>query len=423
MATARSVLRALLLDQIANGEYTELTASALATAATLIVDTSLLNLPGGTDADAFLNFYALATNGNNDGEAKRVSAYATTGVITVAEAYSAAPSSGMTFELSQYSFVDIHNALNRGGELLYPYLSVPLRDETIMVDQRLANWDFETGTFTSWTAVGSPTVSAETSIFWQGTRGAKIVAGGAAGQLTQAPTINISKITDKTATFRCWVYATAANTARLRIDWDGSNFENHDYHSGEDRWELQEIVASIPSSATQVKAIVEVAASGTAYFDQSFLGIDPIYQYTLPAAFIRGVSSLSMQSSLHHPDGLFEPIDEWHFEEDSGTPYILLDKSLAPGRILRCIGQGVLSTTSSDTDTMEVNAPRTNVLIARAAQYLYETTWAESSMFSREFYEERAMFWKQRVSDLLSTPGMRSRRQAARSSPRYEHVS
>ncbi len=215
-----------------------------------------------------------------------------TSTLVVEEAFSSAVDSSVTYELHRYDPTDKHNAINRAIEELYPSLHLRVRDETLVVDDLLSNSDFETfasSAFTGWTEVGSPTTSAETTLMMHGSQSAKVVAdSGAAGQLTQAPTTNIREVTSKTATFKCWVYATAADTARIRMDWDGTNFENSDYHSGRDQWELLSVTASVPSDATQVKAICEVAASGTAYFDASWMAVGPVYKYTVPTSIIGG---------------------------------------------------------------------------------------------------------------------------------------
>jgi len=110
-----------------------------------------------------------------------------------------------------------------------------IRDETIIVDNLTSNGDFETfvgDTFTNWSTSGSPTVSQETSIIKHGDGSAKVVASGAAGQMTQSMTVNFNQATNRQVTFEAWVYATAADTARIRILWGSSSYESHSYHDG-----------------------------------------------------------------------------------------------------------------------------------------------------------------------------------------------
>jgi hypothetical protein len=212
--------------------------------------------------------------------------------------------------------------------------------------------------FTSWTKVGSPTVTAATTTKRHGTQSAKVVASGAVGQLTQAPTLNVDSVVDRSAVFKAWVYATAASTARLRLDWDGSAFENGDYHSGNDQWELLEASGDIPDSATQVKVICEVADGGTAYFDASFLAVEPIFKYTVPSSILKGPTFITQQYDESDPNGEYYPIGAG---------------GARSGMRLRVEGYGALTETTADTGTVEVDSIRAELLATVAAENLLRT--------------------------------------------------
>ena len=263
--TTRAVLRQRLSEAI--GDNRSQTTTSEGTTTTL-VDITLKNLPGGGDTNHFEEWYALCTSGANEGTFRRISRYnVQTTTLVVESAFGSAVDTQVSYELHRYDPSHKHNSINRAIEELYPSLHKRVRDETLVVDDLLSNSDFETfsGGFTSWTEVGSPTVSAETSLVMHGSQAAKVIGdSGAAGQLTQTVTPNVHEITNKSATFKCWVYATAADTARIRLDWDGSDIDSSDYHTGSDQWELLSVTATVPSDATQIKAILEVAASGTA---------------------------------------------------------------------------------------------------------------------------------------------------------------
>ena len=312
----------------------------------------------------------LITSGDASGEKKKVKRdggfTASSGTLTVDSAFSAQIATGVTYELHRWDPGDIDNAIRAAARLVYPHLYLPIRDESLVIDGLLLNNQFETfsGGFTRWTEVGSPTVTAETTIVWHGTNSAKIVASGAAGQLTQAPTINIHKLTTKKARFAKRVYATAASVARIRLDFDGSTFENHDYHSGADQWERQEIEVDIPDAATQVKAICEVADGGTAYFDSGagddlFIDGHHIYKYTLPTTIVDMPTRVTEQYIRDHPRG----------------PYYAIGRDNYPtkGRILLVEGPGILSQPTTDVGTIEVGAPHKELLLARARWWFWNT--------------------------------------------------
>ena len=393
--TTRATLRQRLSEAL--GDYQSLTTtSAGNSAGTSVVATGLRNLPGGADDAAFEGFYILVTSGANTGESRRVKNYiANTNTLVTQESFSGgAVDTTVSYELHQYDPLQKHQAINRAIEELYPFLYLPVRDETIVVDDRLTNSDFETFSdgFTGWTEVGSPTVTAETTYVIHGSQSAKVVGdSGAAGQLTQAPTININELSNKSVTFKCWVWCAAADTARIRLDWDGSDIENSDYHKGQNEWQLLDVVASVPTSATQVKAIIEVAASGTAYFDACWMTAGPIHKYTIPSAILNGPHYLTEQGDEGDPNGEYYPI--------KGNP--------TAGRRLRFEGMGMLSRPASDTATTEVGTPHTNIGTAYAGMYFFRTQANSNAVEESQRFADMASTFSQDAVRMASQPGMR----------------
>ena len=351
-----------------------------------VISTALLDLLGGGDEDAFENFYLLVADSSSsaDGESRRVANYVPdldNPTLLFDRPFSVQIESGVTVELHRFDPTDKGNAIRQAIRELQGDLYLNIRDESLIVDNLLSNSGFETFSsgFTGWTEVGSPTVTQETTIIRHGSGSAKVVAAaGAAGQLTQAPTINIDELTNETARTKRWVYATAANTARLRLDWDGSNFANSSYHSGRDQWELLEIEAAVPSTATQVKAICEVVANGTGYFDLGWLKVLPVYQYTIPTALLQGPRHVHQQANEDHTEGPYYPIP------DDGIP--------TEGRILRLRGKGILSQPTTDSGTTEVGEPQTQLIVAYAKMLMYRlmASPARSAQQNRQGYIDSA---------------------------------
>ena len=399
--TTRATLRQRLSEEM--GDYQSLTTTSDGNSAgTSVVDTGLRNLPGGADDDAFEGWYILATSGSNTGESRRIKSYiANTNTLVTQESFSGgAVQSLVTYELHQHDPSQKHQAINRAIEELYPFLYLPIRDETIVVDDRLTNSDFETFSsgFTGWTEVGSPTVTADTTYVVHGSQSAKVVGdSGAAGQLTQAPIVNIDEITNKTVTFKCWVWCAAAATARIRLDWDGSNFENSDYHKGQTEWELMDVAASVPTSATQVKVIIEVVASGTAYFDACWLDAGPIQKYTIPTTIITGPHYVTEQGDETEINGEYIPV--------IGGP--------TTGRRLRIEGMGLLSRPGSDSATTEVAAPQSNIITAYAGMYFFRTQAASNAVDESSRFTDMAATFSRDAVRMASQPGVRMPRLGA----------
>jgi len=399
--TTRAILRQRLSEQM--GDYQSLTTTSSGNSAgTSVVDTGLRNLPGGSDDDGFENWYILVTSGANTGESRRIKSYiANSNTLVTQESFSGgAVASLVTYELHQYDPAQKHQAINRAIEELYPFLYLPIVDETIVVDDRLSNSDFETFSsgFTSWIEVGSPTVTAETTYVVHGSQSAKVVGdSGAAGQLTQAPTINIDEITNKTVTFKCWVWCAAADTARIRLDWDGSNLNDSVYHKGQNEWELLDVAASVPTTATQVKAVIEVAASGTAYFDACWMEAGPIHKYTIPSSVVTGPHYLTESGNEEHINPHYFPV--------MGTP--------TSGSRLRIEGMGLLSSLSDDDDTTEVSAPQTNIITAYAGMYFFRTQASSNAVDESSRFTELAANFSRDAVRMAHQPGLRMPRLGA----------
>jgi hypothetical protein len=389
--TTRITLRQRLSEAI--GDYHSVTStSAGNTAATTIVSTELLDIVGGGDDDAFEGWYVLVTSGNNAALRRRIRSYISTdATITVERAFTEATESDVTFELHRYDPVLKNNSISRAIEELTRRVPQKIRDETIFIDSLLSNGDFETyagAAFTGWTDSGSPTITQETSIVKHGDSSAKIVASGAAGQLSQSSVVNFNQMTNRQVTFEAWVYATAADTTRIRILWGGGSYESHDYHDGTDEWQLQSIAVSIPTTATEVTAVLEVADGNTGYFDAAWLAVDPLYKYTLPTSITFGPHYVTQQADRYNPDGPYHPIGK------NGTP--------TKGRILRIEGLGMLSRPSTDDGTIEIGEPHTAIITAYALMFFNRLMLSTSAQQQRDRFSRDMTMWGEEANSLIS---------------------
>jgi len=303
--------------------------------------------------------------------------------------------SGDKYELHRFDPVAKRAAINRAIESLYPLLYLPIRDQSVVIDNRLLNSDFETfsaGEFTNWVRGGSPapTATKESTIIRQalGGNSAKLVSSGADGHLAQTPHISMNEMTGKTAKAHFWVYATVADTARLRLDWElgGDNFANSDYHSGKDQWELLKVEATVPDTANQIKTLCEVADGNTGYFARGFQSVGSISRYTIPSAIINGPNYIDQQMEELDPDGAYAPL-----------------RFPTEGRILQMHGMGRLSTPTTDAGTTEVDGTRVDLIVAKAAEILF------GGMVKGDPGEERhdPAYWRGVRRELETQPGVR----------------
>ena len=398
--TTRVNLRKALSEAI--GDYQAFATTADGNdAKTSLVSSTLKNYSGGADDGAFEEQFFLGTSGANSGASKRCALYianASDGPTAILQdALDNQTASADTFELHRYDPDLKHTAINRALAELFPILYKPIRDETLVVDNILANNDFETAggtTFSDWTEVNSPTVSIETSRVFHGTNSAKVVASGDVGQLTQTLDVNIDELAGKTATFKVRVWTNDSSQARLKIDW-GTSTETGDYHTGDSSWRLLTAEAAVPTDATQVQVICEVAASQTAYFDTGWFAVEQIHRLTVPSDIVRGPMHILQQYNEDMVDGAYYP----------------LPSGVAPtrGRILRLEGMGILSRPSSESGTTEIGEPQLNLVTAYAAMILFQTLLMRSATEQRSNLTENIRYWQMEVQRLSSQPGIRMR--------------
>ena len=407
--TTRAVLRQRLSEAI--GDYLSLTTTSNgATDGTTIVDSGLRNLAGGRDDDAFEGWYVLVTSGDASGEIKRVlQSRQANNTLTLQTAFTAQIASSVTYELHRQDPTLKHNAINRGIEELSYQVPLPLRDETIVVDNALTNWDFETfatSAFTGWSSTGTPTLTQNTSIVMHGDGAASIAATGATEGLYQSLTINTNEVTNKQVTFECWVYATVADAVRIRILWGSGSYESHDYHSGSDQWELQSIQVTVPTTATEITAVLEVTTGNTGIFDAAWVSVQHLYKYTIPSDMITGPNYVSQQLDRFNPTGTYVPVIRGTGPET--------------GRILRLEGKGMLSRPSSDTATIEAGEPYTNIIIAYAAMFYNRIMLSQASQQQRARYTEDMTMCGREAQSLVQE--LRRPRMSAQRSDHTWHI-
>ncbi len=115
---------------------------------TTVVCTAFANL--GAEEDGDIQGWIRCTSGSNDGEVRRIkggaSGYTNSSVTATTNfAFTNTVASGVTFELwTTVDPAELITALNAASRLLYPHLHLPLRDESLTVDNIALNGSFET---------------------------------------------------------------------------------------------------------------------------------------------------------------------------------------------------------------------------------------------------------------------------------------
>lgn len=384
------------LVSVALQDYWASRATAAGTTTTL-VDTRLQRV--SEETDGLGDYYVLVLDGVAAGEvrkAKKTSGYAPgTGTLTVSEAWTEAPGIGASYELHRHHPIDIKRAaVHEAIRALAQDLWVPLVDDSLVVDDHLAaNAGYEIfleSRFPNWTLTGAgATVAKEAIRVWHGEQSAFITAGaGAAATLTQNvfSRTNVKEQASATAEFKRWVWASAASTVRLGINFTGTPTYGG-YHTGDSTWRLLTSDAiAIPTTATELTPTVQVAAAGTAYVDGGggsglFIGGKAVHSYPYPERFTRPPYAVEQQALERYPRGAYYPIG-----------YSNMPRSRYG---LRLRGEGYLTLPMSETDIVEVDGGGLSLLVAQAMEWLYGARAGELEV--EESAARRRADWAVRV--------------------------
>jgi hypothetical protein len=343
-----------------------------------------------------------ATNTAINGSSRRISGiHASDGTITVIGAMAASTSSGDTYYIVNFDPQIMTDAIQQATRTLYPHLYLPTRDETIVVDNLLANWDFEnwdsTGSnsavATSWANIGTPSTNDESSRVAHGSYSMSIAATGATEGIEQNifTSVNINEVASKTLHVRAWVWASVADAARIRVTYDGSNYDSSNYHTGDSEWEGPSLIyvdSDIDADMTELTVSCEVTSGNTAYFDSVVAWIDNVSEYDLPSTVIRGPHKVYMQDQVQEPNGHYTPL---------ARP--------VSGRILRIEHMGRLTAPTSSA-SVELDESRAELLVAQAAVHMFQTL-SNTDSGNKTEHLTNASLWQERTANMLNQPGMR----------------
>ena len=368
---------------------------------TTLVDTSIYRYDINTLTNKWL-YIVSATNTTINGSSRRISGiHDSNGTITVIGAMAASTSSGDTYYIVNFDPQIMTDAIQQATRTLYPHLYLPTRDETIVVDNLLANWDFEnwdsTGSnsavATSWANIGTPSTNDESSRVAHGSYSMSVAATGATEGIEQNifTSVNINEVASKTLHARAWVWASVADAARIRVTYDGSNYDSSDYHTGDSEWEGPSLIyvdSAIDADMTELTVSCEVTSGNTAYFDSVVAWIDNVSEYDLPSTVVRGPHKVYMQDQVQEPNGHYTPL---------ARP--------VSGRILRIEHMGRLTAPTSSA-SVELDESRAELLVAQAEVHMLQTL---SNTYSGNKTEHltNASLWQERTANMLNQPGMR----------------
>ena len=419
MATTRTSLRQYMSEAIGDWSGTFTTSSAGAGGGTTIVATTLADLPGGDEDDAFIDQYAMITSGAAAGQIRRISDYVqSSGTITVARAFGAQIAISVTFELHRYDPSMKHASINTAGRKVFPYIYLPVYDETLVTDQLGLNMDFEStfsgGVPANWTedSAGTQTTAQETTRIFHGSNSVSLAvsSGDDDMSISQVLTVNIADIVGHSIVFGGFMWSSVADSGWFRIDFGTGGTTDSTKHAGDEDWQEEWVEASIPSDATQIRirCMAEATGTPTNYFDSLYCYIKRIDRYAIPATFVHGPFSVQLQLDRKIPvTRHYTQLKNWWVEQDSETRYLYLGDNVPSGYRLRLTGADVLTLPSTESGTMEVEDGRIDAVIEYAAAELFTRISNPGAELEKQMWMEMAVDHQRKALALMGQPGIK----------------
>lgn len=258
-----------------------------------------------------------------------------------------------------------------------------------------------------WVHSETITATEDTAASFHGESCAKLVATGA-GQFYQEESPAYASrefllLDDSSVVFYAWVWCDAASRIRLYItDPDGTTYG--DYHTGGGGWERLSVTRTINATGTVIFGF-DIAGAETVFVDAANITGGPtLYDYAIPSTFVGQPLVVAVQRAISRPEGAYRWLDPGTYEVitlTGGGRHLRFTRQGKPpdGYWLRVRGLAYLSALSADTDTVEVGAPQTEIIIAQAVVNLLQSRpFGEPSM-SEATYQQALAQWQWNLQD------------------------
>jgi len=431
MSTTLAVLRQRVSENI--GDYISSTVTTALTTSTSVVDTALANIAGGGTTDYFEDWWVLITSENNIGAKRRVSAYnATTNTLTVQGGnFTSDAAAKATYELHRIDPDMKTKAINNAARNLSLVLKRDLTDLALVSGNVLPDFEWWTSssahkfyTVTNATLARTGVSSADSG---RGQRYvAKVTASAANGHmyLSEDQYPPLSDIQGKTVSAYVWAYPEVANDATIvlyTLQNDGTTAQTLTSTTTciAGKWTLLELEdQTLNDDLVSFQFRLKVATNAKyVYFGSPRLIVDGISRYMLPELFqtadIRKVScQITGNDDMPANDiGInadYHEIFGWNLLPQSiiGTyyNYLTLPYRLPVNRHIEISGSiGMEDDLDDDTDTMSIDDPATNVLVAQACWELFRQLRGFAGVSTTDAYDDEIAYWAGEVTRLKRT--------------------
>ena len=362
--------------------------------------TTLICSKLGQDNDYFNQWYMRIYGGTNASQSKLITDFdAATDTLTFTPAVAIGTVVADTFQLHRrFRWEQYKEAVCRAVTMAQnEYL---LNKSELIYVNRLTNGNFEDST-TGWTLTGAgATMAVSTTQVKEQAYSCKMTRAGADCYAGQAIT-KYGDFLGKTMTFQCWVWASVANRALIRVS-DGIADHDSSYHTGGSDWELLTVSVDVDDACTSLTAKLCVLTGNTdAYFDQAVLQENQCNEAPVPAGF-RYISEIWYEDT--DGNGHFNnkiPSKNWWIVKDATAPMIHFVDDWGTQR-LKIIGQSVQPALTTDTSVCYMNP---EYVIQQARALLMQSTVEYRDLLPAT---QQAAFNERRMMSTLPIPGSKS---------------
>lgn len=389
MSTSLLNCEVLLSKQL--GDYFSGTATSDGNAGgTTIVDTSLMSYPNDWIDSTSAIMWDMVTSGTYDEEERKISSLDnSTGTLTVL-AHGGKIVSAVTFRVHRlFKASDKRIAIVDAAKSIYPHCYKEVLDESIVSGNWLKDGSFERWTtstnLTDWNESTSTATKTTTSPYYKhGKTSCKIDT--AAGYIEQSldQWDDLKHLAGQAVTFTVQGWCDTASCLRIGV-YDGTTTTYSSYHDGDSAWtehnDPLEVTATIQDNPTDVSfRIYHDVAAGVSYVDDARV-MGPSH----PRIYIGNLGlSQNLPHTVSKERSNYSQAEPWTkiegIDYDFSNGYMYLPYGVSRNYRLRIEGMGYLDFyDSSDVvgtdwdDTISLDSPQTEILVAQAAIYLWRT--------------------------------------------------
>jgi len=389
-------------------------------AATKLVVSTNLNEYDDARTGKFDNWWVQILGTNNDNVKRKLGsttyAYGT-GTLYVYGANLVAEDDAVYVRVHRYNPNNKKRALLRAIEQLYPALHRRLDNMTLITGNFLPPFNWSTTALLDFYTEPTGTLLKNTTggYFRNGETSAKVTASGADDYLyiSSNDYPRLLDLMGQTVDFKCWVYPEVADDAFLTlytVQADGTAQSlNSTTTCPAGKWtllELEDQVLNDDLSEIQFRLRVHTTTKYV-YFDPPRATGRSINEYLLPKDFQTGhVSQVRLQSSGYSDDACDDLHPRyWNWVEhriiqEGVYQYLYLPNATETPYRIRLIGYAPLETLDALTDTISLDGEKLNLIVARAAQILYQMESGGVSSEDRGNYEREINKWAAREREL-----------------------